>query len=89
MGSALVITYLMFQLMRDAQKLFEELSVRDAVLWKAMVVHGVVVKMGYGSGVAVMNALIDMLKEDTIMAVHERCGDHDGTLKLFDWMFRC
>ena len=41
MGSALANTYLMFQLMRDAQKLFEELSVRDAVLWKAMVVHGV------------------------------------------------
>ncbi|KAK1557250.1 hypothetical protein Q3G72_021049 [Acer saccharum] len=67
--------------MRDAQKLFEELSVRDVVLWKAMIVHDIVVKMGYGSGVAVMNALIDMQGK-----FHERCGDNNGILKLFDRM---
>ncbi|KAK1557474.1 hypothetical protein Q3G72_025345 [Acer saccharum] len=44
---------------RCTKNLFEELPVRDVVLWKAMVVHGVVDKMGYGSGVTVMNALID------------------------------
>ncbi|TXG47833.1 hypothetical protein EZV62_027127 [Acer yangbiense] len=46
-----------------------------------MVVHGVVVKMGYGSGVAVMNALIDMQGK-----FHEQCGDNDGILRLFDRM---
>ncbi|KAJ4703804.1 Pentatricopeptide repeat-containing protein [Melia azedarach] len=71
-------------------------------------VHGTVLKMGYNSGVAVMNALIDMYGKckslgdaleifemmeekdifswNSIMAVHEQCGDHDGTLRLFDRM---
>ncbi|XP_044496193.1 pentatricopeptide repeat-containing protein At3g14730 [Mangifera indica] len=158
-GSALVKTYLKFQLMEEAQKVFEELTVRDVVLWNAMIngyaqigkldealgvfrrmseegvlisrftvtgilsvfsmigdfnngrgVHGVVMKMGYDSGVAVMNALIDMYGKckciddaleifemmqekdlfswNSIMAVHEQCGDHDGTLRLFDRMLR-
>ncbi|KAJ0080809.1 hypothetical protein Patl1_10150 [Pistacia atlantica] len=65
-------------------------------------------KMGYDSGVAVMNALIDMYGKckcigdaleifemmqekdlfswNSIMTVHEQCGYHDGTLKLFDRM---
>ncbi|KAJ0017715.1 hypothetical protein Pint_10040 [Pistacia integerrima] len=71
-------------------------------------VHGFVMKMGYDSGVAVMNALIDMYGKckcigdaleifermqekdlfswNSIMTVHEQCGYHDGTLKLFDRM---
>ncbi|KAK3205820.1 hypothetical protein Dsin_019866 [Dipteronia sinensis] len=54
--------------MREAQKLFEELSVRDVVLWKAMVIQ-----CSWGSW-------------NTIMAVGERCGDLDGTLRVFDIM---
>ncbi|XP_006445309.2 pentatricopeptide repeat-containing protein At3g14730 [Citrus clementina] len=72
------------------------------------VVHGIVVKMGYDSGVPVMNALIDMYGKgkcvgealeifemmeekdifswNSIMTVHEQCGNHDGTLRLFDRM---
>lgn len=71
-------------------------------------VHGFVVKMGYDSGVAVLNVLIDfygkckctgdafeifeMMDEkdifswNSIISVHEQCGDHDGTLRLFDRM---
>lgn len=156
-GSALVNTYLKFGLVGEAHEVFEELPVRDVVLWNAMVngyaqigrfeeafgmfrrmggngvvpcrytvtgvlsifsvmgdfdngraVHGFVVKMGYGSGIVVSNALIDMYGKckcvgdassvfevmderdvfswNSIMSVHESCGDHYGTLKLFDRM---
>jgi pentatricopeptide repeat protein len=108
-GSALVHTCLKFGLMEEAQEVFEELPMRDVVLWNAMVngyaqtgrfdealgifmrmgkegivpnrftvtgvlpvlafmeelnngraIHGFAMKMGYVSGVAVSNALIDM-----------------------------
>ncbi|KAF4377192.1 hypothetical protein G4B88_009184 [Cannabis sativa] len=73
-------------------------------------VHGFVVKMGYDSGVTVLNALIDvygkckcnndalnifeMMNEkdifswNSIISVLEQCGDHDGTIRLFDRMLR-
>ncbi|TQD81197.1 hypothetical protein C1H46_033226 [Malus baccata] len=73
-------------------------------------VHGFVTKMGYDSGVEVLNALIDMYGKckcvgdalkifemmvekdiyswNSIIAVHEHCGDHDGTLRLFDRMLK-
>ncbi|KAM1592688.1 hypothetical protein FF1_036470 [Malus domestica] len=73
-------------------------------------VHGFATKMGYDSGVEVLNALIDMYGKckcvgdalkifemmvekdiyswNSIIAVHEHCGDHDGTLRLFDRMLR-
>ncbi|XP_048438187.1 pentatricopeptide repeat-containing protein At3g14730 [Pyrus x bretschneideri] len=73
-------------------------------------VHGFATKMGYDSGVEVLNALIDMYGKckcvgdalkifemmvekdiyswNSIIAVHEQCGDHDGTLRLFDRMLR-
>ncbi|KAM1893341.1 hypothetical protein ACFX14_036400 [Malus domestica] len=73
-------------------------------------VHGFATKMGYDSGVEVVNALIDMYGKckcvgdalkifemmvekdiyswNSIIAVHEHCGDHDGTLRLFDRMLR-
>jgi pentatricopeptide repeat protein len=156
-GSALVNTYLKFGLVVDAHEVFEELPVRDVVLWNSMVngyaqighfeealgmfrrmvengmvpcrytvtgvlsiysvvgdfdngrgVHGFVIKMGYDSGVVVSNALIDMYGKckcasdawnvfeamdekdvfswNSIISVHQRCGDHWGTLKLFDRM---
>lgn len=71
-------------------------------------VHGFVIKMGYDSGVAVLNALIDlygkckctkdaseifeMMEEkdiyswNSILTVHEQCGDHEDTLRLLDRM---
>ncbi|PNX77513.1 pentatricopeptide repeat-containing protein at3g14730-like protein [Trifolium pratense] len=156
-GSALVNTYLKFGLVVDAHEVFEELPVRDVVLWNSMVngyaqighfedalgmfrrmvengvvpcrytvtgvlsiysvvgdfdngrgVHGFVIKMGYDSGVVVSNALIDMYGKckcasdawnvfevmdekdvfswNSVISVHQRCGDHWGTLKLFDRM---
>lgn len=156
-GSALVNTYLKFGLMRDAQEVFDELTVRDVVLWNSMVngyakiglfdealevfrlmgingvvpsiftvtgvlsifsviedfdngraVHGLIIKLGYDSGVAVSNALIDMYGKckcivdalnifeamdekdifswNSILTVHEHCGYHFGTLRLFDRM---
>ncbi|XWS14174.1 hypothetical protein CRYUN_Cryun36dG0100800 [Craigia yunnanensis] len=158
-GSGLVKCYLKFIFMKDAEKVFDELLVRDVVLWNAMVngyaqvgqfdealgvfskmcsegvemssftvtgvlsafamigcvengksVHGVVVKMGYGSSIVVSNALIDMYGKckcvgealkifkmmdvrdiyswNSIMFVHEQCGDHDETLRLFGMMLR-
>ncbi|KAM6559564.1 hypothetical protein CsatA_028803 [Cannabis sativa] len=73
-------------------------------------VHGFVVKMGYDSGVTVLNVLIDvygkckcnndalnifeMMNEkdifswNSIISVLEQCGDHDGTIRLFDRMLR-
>ncbi|XVF11437.1 hypothetical protein REPUB_Repub08aG0027400 [Reevesia pubescens] len=108
-GSGLVKCYLKFLFMDNAKKVFDELLVKDVVLWNAMVngyaqvgqfdealgvfrkmclegvaissftvtgvlsvfamigdvengraIHGVVVKMGYGSSIVVSNALIDM-----------------------------
>lgn len=156
-GSALVNCYLKFGLMEHAQVAFEELPIRDVVLWNAMVngyaqigqfemvletfrrmndesvvpsrftvtgvlsvfavmgdlnngriIHGFAMKMGYDSGVAVSNSLIDMygkckciedaleifemMREkdifswNSIVSVHEQCGDHDGTLRLLDRM---
>ncbi|XP_022721138.1 pentatricopeptide repeat-containing protein At3g14730 [Durio zibethinus] len=158
-GSGLVKCYLKFLFMEDAEKVFDELLVRDVVLWNAMVngyaqvgqfdealnvfrkmclegiemssftvtgvlsayamigdvengkaVHGVVVKMGYGSSIVVSNALIDvygkckcvgealkifkMMDErdifswNSILFVHEQCGDHEETLRLFSMMLR-
>lgn len=72
------------------------------------VVHGFVIKMGYDSGTAVLNALIDVYGKckcpgyalkifemmdgkdifswNSIISVHEQCGDHEETLRLFDKM---
>lgn len=156
-GSALVNTYLKFGLMEDAQEVFDELTVRDVVLWNSMVhgyaqiaqfdkalevfrlmgldgvvpssytvtgvlsifamtgdfdngraVHGFVVKMGYDSVVPVANALIDMYGKcrclidalnifeamdekdifswNSMISIHEYCGDHHGTLRVFSMM---
>ncbi|XP_019441753.1 PREDICTED: pentatricopeptide repeat-containing protein At3g14730 [Lupinus angustifolius] len=156
-GSALVNTYLKFGLVVEAHGVFDELPVRDVVLWNSMIngyaqigrfeealevfqrmvengivpcryavtgvlsifsmvedfyngraVHGFVIKMGYDSGVVVLNSLIDMYGKckcasdalnvfdvmdekdifswNSIISVHERCGDHYGTLRLFDRM---
>lgn len=72
-------------------------------------IHGLAVKLGFDSGVAVLNALIDMygksmwLEEaikifeamdherdiftwNSVLCVHDYCGDHDGTLALFERM---
>lgn len=158
-GSGLVKCYLKFLFMGDAEKVFDELLVRDVVLWNAMVngyaqvgqfdealgvfrkmclegvemssftvtgvlsaftmtgdvengkaVHGVVLKMGYGSSIVVSNALIDMYGKckcvgeafkifkmmderdifswNSIIFVHEQCGDHDNTLRLLGMMLR-
>ncbi|KAK7399767.1 hypothetical protein VNO78_10956 [Psophocarpus tetragonolobus] len=156
-SSALVNTYLKFGLVVEAHETFEELPVKDLVLWNAMVngyaqigrfeealgvfrrmggngvvpcrytvtgvlsifsmmgdfdngraVHGFVTKMRYESSVVVSNALIDMYGKcncvsdalsvfqemverdifswNSIISVHEQCGDHYGTLRLFDRM---
>ncbi|KAK7319297.1 hypothetical protein RJT34_04016 [Clitoria ternatea] len=156
-GSALVNTYLKFAMLVEAHEVFEELPVRDVVLWNSMVtgyaqigkfeealrvfrrmgenglvpsrytatgvlsifsvirdfdngcaVHGFVTKMGYDSSTVVSNALIDMYGKckcvsdalsvfdimnekdifswNSIIAVHEHCGDHYGTLRIFDRM---
>ncbi|KAG8494815.1 hypothetical protein CXB51_012485 [Gossypium anomalum] len=158
-GSGLVKCYLKFSFIEDAEKVFDELIVRDVVLWNAMVngyaqvgqfdealgvfkkmclegvemssftvtgvlsvfamtgdvdngraIHGVVVKMGYGSSIVVSNTLIDMYGKckcasealeifkmmderdifswNSILFVHEQCGDHDETLRLFRVMLR-
>lgn len=74
------------------------------------VIHGFVVKMGYDSGIAVSNALIDMYGKckcvmdavvvfdsmvekdifswNSIICVHEQCGEHEETLRLFENMLR-
>ncbi|KAI9115936.1 hypothetical protein K1719_012866 [Acacia pycnantha] len=156
-GSALVSTYLKFGLMEEAHEVFDELTVRDVVLWNSMVngyaqiarfdealevfrlmflnrvipnrytvtgvlsifamtgdfdngraVHGFVIKMGYDSVVAVANALIDMYGKcrclidalnifeamdekdifswNSMLSIHEYCGDHYGTLRVFSMM---
>lgn len=153
-GSALVKCYLNFLFMENAEKVFNELSESDSVLWNAMVngyaqlgrfadalgvfermwkegvlvtrftvtgvlsvfaligdvsngraIHAFLVKMGYDSAVAVSNALIDMYGKcnfisdaiktfetmhendiyswNSIMFLHEHCGDHEKTLQLF------
>ncbi|KAL0453204.1 UNVERIFIED_CONTAM: Pentatricopeptide repeat-containing protein [Sesamum latifolium] len=73
-----------------------------------MLVHAFAIKMGYDTGVAVLNALIDMYGKcrqladalvvfenmidkdmyswNSIISVHEQCGDHDGTLGLLKVM---
>lgn len=158
-GSALVHTYLKFELMNDALQVFEGLPMKDdIVLWNAMIngyvqigdfdkalviyrrmaltgliipnrftitgvlsalalagelyngklVHAFATKMGFDSGLAILNALIDMygkcraladaslvfenmIEKDmyswnSIITVHEQCGDHDGTLRLLKGM---
>ncbi|KAL3637155.1 hypothetical protein CASFOL_019454 [Castilleja foliolosa] len=157
-GSALLHSYLKFELMNDAVQLFDRLPVKDdIVLWNAMIngyvqigefnqalvifkrmvenglvpnrftvtgilsalslageinngklIHSFSIKIGYASGVAVSNALIDMYGKcrhlvdalvvfkntidkdiyswNSIISVHEQCGDHDGTLKLLKQM---
>ena len=72
------------------------------------IIHGFAMKMGYDSGIAVSNSLIDMYGKckcvedaleifemisekdifswNSIISVHEQCGDYDGTLRLFDRM---
>ncbi|XP_071697353.1 pentatricopeptide repeat-containing protein At3g14730 [Rutidosis leptorrhynchoides] len=125
-GSTIAHGYLKFGLMVDAQKVFDEMSDSDVVLWNAMIngyaqigelgnaleclqrlraeghvpsrftvtgilsvltskgdayngkaVHGLVMKMGYFSGTAVCNALIDM---------YGKCKSFDEALKIFDVM---
>ncbi|XP_059665193.1 pentatricopeptide repeat-containing protein At3g14730-like [Cornus florida] len=125
-GSALVHAYLKFGFMEEAVEVFEELPVRDVVLWNAMIngyaqmgqfdmalevfrrmgeerivpsrftvtgvlsvfammedlnngkaVHGLVVKRGYHSGIAVSNALIDM---------YGKCKFVEDALGIFDTM---
>lgn len=125
-GSALVHSYLKFVLMKEAQLVFEELPVRDVVLWNAMIngyaqigefdkvlevfrrmsdegivpskftvtgilsvfamkgefhngraIHGFVMKMGYDSGVAVSNALIDL---------YGKCKCVSDALEIFEMM---
>lgn len=158
-GSALVHLYLRFGFTEEAYQVFDELPVRDVVLWNAMIngfaqtgqfgsalevfkemgeegvvpnkftvtgvlsamsmmgetnngraIHGFVIKMGYDSVLAVMNALVDMYGKckcledaleifemisekdifswNSILCVHEQCGDHHGTLGLLDSMSR-
>lgn len=153
-GSALVHSYLKFDMMDDALKVFERLPEKDdIVLWNAMIngyvqigefckaltifrrmietglipnrftvtgvlsalalagevyngklIHAFAIKMGHDLGIAVSNAFIDMygkcrqlddallvfenmIEKDiyswnSIISVHEQCGDHEGTLRL-------
>ncbi|PPD83838.1 hypothetical protein GOBAR_DD19224 [Gossypium barbadense] len=125
-GSGLVKCYLKFSFIEDAEKVFDELIVRDVVLWNAMVngyaqvgqfdealgvfkkmclggvemssftvtgvlsvfamtgdmdngraIHGVVVKMGYGSSIVVSNTLIDM---------YGKCKCASEALEIFKMM---
>ncbi|ESQ48503.1 hypothetical protein EUTSA_v10022360mg [Eutrema salsugineum] len=158
-GSALVASYSKFMLMKDAQKVFDELPDRDDnVVWNALIIgysqifrfedaliffgkmreegvalsrhtitgvlsaftvlgdldygrsiHSLAVKTGFVSGIVVSNALIDMygkskwLEEavkifeamdherdiftwNSVLCVHDYCGDHDGTLALLKRM---
>ncbi|CAL0316204.1 unnamed protein product [Lupinus luteus] len=104
-GSALVNTYLKFGLVVTGV-----LSIFSMVedFHNGRAIHGFVIKMGYDSGVVVLNSLIDMYGKckcasdalnvfdmmdekdifswNSIISVHERCGDHYGTLRLFDRM---
>ncbi|KAI5650128.1 hypothetical protein M9H77_36133 [Catharanthus roseus] len=74
-------------------------------VYNGRVMHSFVIKMGYDSGIAVSNALIDMygkckcvadalsvfslmIEKDifswnSIICVHEQCGEHEKTLRLF------
>ncbi|XP_010542327.1 PREDICTED: pentatricopeptide repeat-containing protein At3g14730 [Tarenaya hassleriana] len=74
-------------------------------------IHCLAVKMGFDSGIAVSNALIDMYGKsknlleavtifegmderdifswNSILCVHDFCGDHEGALALFNRMLRC
>ncbi|GAV83304.1 PPR domain-containing protein/PPR_2 domain-containing protein, partial [Cephalotus follicularis] len=88
-GSALVKCYLKLLLIEDAHVVFEELPVRDVVLWNAMV-NGFAQLGLKGVGDAVM--IFEMMKDkdifswNSILSVHEQCGDYDGTLRLFESM---
>ncbi|KAL8191544.1 hypothetical protein R6Q57_028275 [Mikania cordata] len=79
-------------------------------LYNGKAMHGFVITMGYFSGIAVCNALIDMYGKckgfldaldifelmqfkdiyswNSIIGVHQQCGDHEGTIRLFDRMLR-
>ncbi|KAF5958973.1 hypothetical protein HYC85_000182 [Camellia sinensis] len=125
-GSALVHSYLKFGFTDEAHQLFEELPIRDVVLWNAMIngfaqigqlgraleackkmveegvvlsnftvtgilsifsmmgdlnngraIHGFAMKMGYDSGIAVLNALIDL---------YGKCKWVEDALKIFEMM---
>ncbi|XP_051129199.1 pentatricopeptide repeat-containing protein At3g14730 [Andrographis paniculata] len=75
-----------------------------------MLLHSFAVKTGYGEGVPISNALIDMYGKcrrlsdansvfekmidmdiyswNSIISVHEQCGDHDGALRFLKRMIR-
>ncbi|KAL6498530.1 hypothetical protein OROHE_026627 [Orobanche hederae] len=77
-------------------------------IYNGKLVHTFSIKMGYGSGVGVSNALIDMYGKcghltdalivfddmidkdiyswNSIISVHEQCGDHGGALSLLKGM---
>ncbi|GFZ02920.1 pentatricopeptide repeat (PPR) superfamily protein [Actinidia rufa] len=125
-GITLVRSYLRFEFTEDVHHVFDELAVRDVVLWNAMIngfaqigqfgramevcrkmgeegvvlskftvtgmlsvftimgdlnngraIHGFVIIMGHNSGVAVLNALIDM---------YGKCKRVEGVLKIFEMM---
>ncbi|RVX19167.1 Pentatricopeptide repeat-containing protein [Vitis vinifera] len=90
-GSALVNCYLKFGLMEHTQVAFEELPIRDVVIWDDMV-------NGYAQigqfEMCIEDALEifemmrgkDIFSWNSIVSVHEECGDHDGTLRLLDRM---
>ncbi|KAL6328411.1 hypothetical protein AAG906_034555 [Vitis piasezkii] len=102
-GSALVNCYLKFGLMEHAKVAFEELPIRDVVLWNAMMVLETfrrkndesVVPSKFTDTGRIKNALeiFEMMRENdifswnSIVSVHEQCGDHDGTLRLLDRIF--
>ncbi|KAL6336172.1 hypothetical protein AAG906_011054 [Vitis piasezkii] len=76
-----------FGLMEHAQVAFEDLPIRDVVLWNATV-------NGYADWSCIEDALEifemmrgkDIFSWNSVVYVHEECGDHDGTLRLLDRM---
>ncbi|XP_057948745.1 pentatricopeptide repeat-containing protein At3g14730-like isoform X2 [Malania oleifera] len=133
-GSALVNSYLKFGFMDDAHTLFEELPIRDVVLWNVMMhgyvqigqfdmalmvfrqaseegivpskftvtgilsvfavtgdlkngraVHGFIMKMGYDSGVAVSNALVDMYGKCKCVADAQKIFEIMLEKDIFSW----
>lgn len=133
-GSALVNCFLKFRAMDDAYHVFDELPVRDVVLWNAMIngyvhigefkmalevfrrmsedlalpnnftvtgvlsalamsadvdngnaIHGFVIKKGYGSVVAVSNALIDMYGKCKCMSKAVQVFELMREKDIFSW----
>ncbi|KAL6336221.1 hypothetical protein AAG906_011103 [Vitis piasezkii] len=97
--------------LEHAQVAFEDLPIRDVMLWNAIVngiIHGFAMKIWCDSGIDVSNSLIDMYGKckciedaleifemlrgkdifswNSVVSIHEECGDHDGTLRLLDRM---